>query len=80
MNFKQSFILALKSLKSSKMRSFLTMLGIIIGIGSVIILASALLPANISVWVMIGVTFLMAIVPMVYSYCFYRKKKGKIDE
>ena len=49
-------------------------------IGSVIILASALLPANISVWVMIGVTFLMAIVPMVYSYCFYRKKKGKIDE
>lgn len=40
MNFKQSFILAVKSLASSKMRSFLTMLGIIIGIASVIILVS----------------------------------------
>ncbi len=36
----QSFRLALKSLASSKMRSFLTMLGIIIGVGSVIILVS----------------------------------------
>ncbi|MBE7036150.1 MAG: FtsX-like permease family protein [Ruminococcaceae bacterium] len=40
MNMKQSFILALKSLKTSKMRSFLTMLGIIIGVASVIILTS----------------------------------------
>ncbi len=40
MNFKQSFILAIKSLWSSKMRSFLTMLGIIIGVASVIILVS----------------------------------------
>ncbi len=40
MNFKQSFILALKSLKTSKMRSFLTMLGIIIGVAAVIILTS----------------------------------------
>jgi len=40
MNFKQSFILAIKSLSSSKMRSFLTMLGIIIGIAAVIILVS----------------------------------------
>ncbi|MBQ2695791.1 MAG: ABC transporter permease [Clostridia bacterium] len=40
MNFKQSFSLALKSLKTSKMRSFLTMLGIIIGVASVIILTS----------------------------------------
>jgi len=40
MNFKQSFILALKSLSASKMRSFLTMLGIIIGVASVIILVS----------------------------------------
>jgi len=39
-NMKQSFILALKSLKTSKMRSFLTMLGIIIGVASVIILTS----------------------------------------
>ena len=40
MNLKQSFILALKSLMSSKMRSFLTMLGIIIGVGAVIIIVS----------------------------------------
>lgn len=40
MNFKQSFLLALKSLKTSKMRSFLTMLGIIIGVAAVIILTS----------------------------------------
>lgn len=36
MNFGQSFRLALKSLTTSKMRSLLTMLGIIIGIGAVI--------------------------------------------
>ncbi len=40
MNYKQSFILAIKSLAASKMRSFLTMLGIIIGIAAVIILVS----------------------------------------
>lgn len=40
MNMKQSFSLALKSLKTSKMRSFLTMLGIIIGVAAVIILTS----------------------------------------
>lgn len=40
MNFKQSFILAIKSLSASKMRSFLTMLGIIIGIAAVIVLVS----------------------------------------
>ena len=37
MNFTQSFKLALKSLKTSKMRAFLTMLGIIIGLAAVII-------------------------------------------
>ena len=36
----QSFSLALKSIWSNKMRSFLTMLGIIIGVASVIILVS----------------------------------------
>ncbi|MDR2132809.1 MAG: ABC transporter permease [Clostridiales Family XIII bacterium] len=36
----QSFKMALKSLRTSKMRSFLTMLGIIIGVTSVIILVS----------------------------------------
>ena len=40
MSLKQSFSLAIKSLMSSKMRSILTMLGIIIGIASVIILTS----------------------------------------
>lgn len=36
----QSFKLAIKSIQSNKMRSFLTMLGIIIGVASVIILVS----------------------------------------
>lgn len=40
MEFRQSFTLAVKSLASSKMRSFLTMLGIIIGVAAVIILVS----------------------------------------
>ena len=40
MNMLQSFKLALKSIRSNKMRSFLTMLGIIIGVASVIILVS----------------------------------------
>ena len=40
MNIKQAFTLALKSLSSSKMRSFLTMLGIIIGVAAVIIIVS----------------------------------------
>ena len=38
MNYGQSFRLALKSLAASKMRSLLTMLGIIIGVASVIII------------------------------------------
>ena len=40
MSFKQAFILAFKSMATSKMRAFLTMLGIIIGVASVIILVS----------------------------------------
>ncbi len=40
MGIKQAFSLAIKSLMTSKMRSFLTMLGIIIGVGAVIILVS----------------------------------------
>ena len=40
MGFTQAFKLAFKSLVGSKMRAFLTMLGIIIGVGSVIILVS----------------------------------------
>ena len=40
MNFGQSFHLALKSLMTSKMRALLTMLGIIIGVGAVIVITS----------------------------------------
>jgi len=40
MSIKQAFTLAIKSLLSSKMRSFLTMLGIIIGVAAVIIIVS----------------------------------------
>ena len=40
MKFTQSFRLALKSLAASKLRSLLTMLGIIIGVGAVIIITS----------------------------------------
>ena len=40
MNVSQSFKLALKSLRTSKMRAFLTMLGIVIGVAAVIIIIS----------------------------------------
>jgi putative ABC transport system permease protein len=40
MNFIENFKMAIDSIKSNKMRSFLTMLGIIIGISSVIIILS----------------------------------------
>ena len=40
MNVSQSFKLAIKSLRTSKMRAFLTMLGIVIGVGAVIIIIS----------------------------------------
>ncbi len=40
MGIYQSFMLALKSLLNNKMRAFLTMLGIIIGVGSVILIMS----------------------------------------
>ena len=40
MNYGQSFRLAIKALATSKMRSLLTMLGIIIGVGAVIVITS----------------------------------------
>jgi len=40
MNIRQSFHMAIKSIKGSRMRAFLTMLGIIIGVASVIVLVS----------------------------------------
>lgn len=44
---------------------------------AVVILASILLPSEFSVWVMLGATVLMVIIPIVYSYCFYKNKEGK---
>ncbi len=40
MSFRQSFMLAIKSIMASKVRAFLTMLGIIIGVAAVIIILS----------------------------------------
>jgi len=40
MSYKQCFILAIKSLSTAKVRSFLTMLGIIIGVCAVIVIVS----------------------------------------
>ena len=40
MNLMQAFKMAFKSIASKKMRSFLTMLGIIIGVASVVIMVS----------------------------------------
>ncbi|MGI5972044.1 MAG: ABC transporter permease [Oscillospiraceae bacterium] len=40
MKFKQAFLMSLKSIASNKIRSFLTMLGIIIGVAAVIVLVS----------------------------------------
>ncbi len=46
MNVKQAFKMAVKSIVSKKMRSFLTMLGIIIGVAAVVIMVSALQGQN----------------------------------
>ena len=46
MNLRQAFKMAFKSISSKKMRSFLTMLGIIIGVAAVIILVSVVQGSN----------------------------------
>ena len=46
-------------------------------IGAIVILASSLLPTKISVCAMIAAMLAMALAPIIYSYCFYKKKKGK---
>ena len=40
MSFRQAFKMAVKSITGKKMRSFLTMLGIIIGVAAVVIMVS----------------------------------------
>ena len=44
-------------------------------VGAIVILASALLPAKLTVCVMIVATLAMATAPIIYSYCFSRKNK-----
>ena len=46
MNFTQAFKMAFKSVSAKKMRSFLTMLGIIIGVASVVIMVSVIQGQN----------------------------------
>lgn len=46
-------------------------------VGAIVILASALLPANLTVCAMIATTLVMALAPIIYSYCFFKKKKRK---
>ena len=46
MNLKQAFKMAVKSIVSKKMRSFLTMLGIIIGVASVVVMVSVVSGQN----------------------------------
>ena len=49
MNFSQSFKMAIKSITASKMRTFLTMLGIIIGVCAVIVLVSVVMGSTSSI-------------------------------
>lgn len=51
MNISESFVSALQSVRANKMRSFLTMLGIIIGISSVITIVSIGRGARKPYWV-----------------------------
>ncbi len=46
MNIRQAFKMAIKSISAKKMRSFLTMLGIIIGVASVVIMVSVVQGSN----------------------------------
>ena len=46
MNLKQSFQMAFKSIRSNRVRSLLTMLGIIIGVAAVIIMVSVVQGSN----------------------------------
>ena len=44
--------------------------------GGIIIALSALLPTNILVWVVLPVLILMAAIPLIYSYVFFRRHEN----
>lgn len=44
-------------------------------VGSLGIIAAAFLPAPASVWVMLGITLVMVLIPTFYSYWFYKNKE-----
>ena len=46
-------------------------------VGGVLIILMALLPIKEVIWVYIGLTALMAVLPMGYSYVYYRRHGGK---
>ena len=46
-------------------------------IGAIVLLATAAAPAEISAGLMIGIVLAMAAAPLIYSYCFSRKKSKK---
>ena len=45
--------------------------------GAIGIFASVFLPKTVAAFVMIGVMLVIVLVPIIYSYCFYKKKNGK---
>jgi uncharacterized membrane protein len=47
--------------------------------GGLLVALSALLPVGIYVWVLLPVMLVLAIVPMVYSWCYYRKQVERGD-
>jgi uncharacterized membrane protein len=51
--------------------------GKVLVIGAIVLLATVLAPAEILAWLMIGIVLAMAAVPLIYSYCFSRKKSKK---
>ena len=51
--------------------------GKVLVIGAIVLLATALAPEEILAWLMIGIVLAMAAVPLIYSYCFSRKKSKK---
>ena len=46
-------------------------------VGGLMVILVSLLPLKAVIWVYIGLTALMAILPMGYSYGYYRRHGGK---